>query len=100
MSNELKDLSKKLKEYQWLILLILLVITISKDLITDIIGKNIYNLIIIFIMILFGIYLECYLIRYIKNPENAELKRLKVGFIISSILIFSTVIYFIFLLIS
>ncbi|MGX4600055.1 hypothetical protein [Faecalimicrobium sp. JNUCC 81] len=93
MRNELNDLNKRLKEWKWLILLIFLVITVSKDFIIDIICKSTYNIIIFSIIFLFGAYLEYCLIKNIKSSKDFEFKILEKNFIITSILIFITMIY-------
>ncbi|MBO3444912.1 hypothetical protein [Clostridium sp. CCUG 7971] len=101
MGNELNDLNKKLKEWKWLIPLIFLVITVSKGFIIDIIGRNTYNIIIFSIIFLFGAYLEYSLIKAIKSYKDFEFKILEKekNFIITSILIFITMIYIAVLLI-
>ncbi|WP_042274584.1 hypothetical protein [Faecalimicrobium dakarense] len=99
MGKELNDLNKKLKEWKWLIALVVLVITTSKGFIIDIIGKSTYNIIIFSVMFLFGAYLEYYLIKDIKSSKDFEFKILEKDFIIASILIFITMIYFASLLI-
>ena len=48
---------QKIKENRWIIWLVFLLITVCKDFVKKVIGINTYNVIIIFMMTLIGIYI-------------------------------------------
>ena len=48
---------QKIKENRWIIWLVFLLITVCKNFIKKVIGINTYNVIIIFMMTLIGIYI-------------------------------------------
>lgn len=103
MNNELENLNVKLREWRWLILLIVLVISTINVLISDIKVKVIYNITIILGAILLFIYLEYNLIKYVKrqyvkNSENPNYRNIKLDTILGSMFVLGTVIYFTFLL--
>ena len=64
-SNNLFDNLDMLKEYRWVLPLVFLIITISKNVIKSIIGSFTYNIIIICVMAIVAIYILCQLIKYI-----------------------------------
>ena len=90
---------QKIKEHRWILLLVVLVITISKDFIKASIGANIYNSIIACITSFIGIYLIYGFVEYIKKNEKYDMKKDKLAIIISSMMILCTVCYLGFLLI-
>lgn len=98
-SNNLFENSEKIKEHRWILLLVFLIITISKGIIKNVIGADTYNIIIIFIMSAFGIYLGDQFIEYVKNNEKYDIKNMKKELIICFFMILATVIYLGFLLI-
>ena len=65
-SNNLFENLEMLKEYRWVLPLVFLVLTISKNFIKSIIGSFAYNIIIICIMSIAGIYILYQFIEYIK----------------------------------
>ena len=104
MSNEKKALNlfdnqQKIKENRWIIWLVFLLITVCKDFIKKVIGINTYNVIIIFMMTLIGIYIIYGFIEYLKNNEKYDMKKDKLGIIISSIMILLTTSYLAYILI-
>ena len=94
-SNDLFENLEILKEYKWLLMLVCLIITISKDFIKNIIGSFTYNTIITYIMSILGIYVFYQLIKYIKNNDKYDIKNMKKELIIYFIMILITVIYLI-----
>ncbi len=102
MPNKSKNLfenPEKIKENRWILLLAFFIISISKDIIKNVIGSATYNIIIILIMSIVGIYLEYQFIEYVKNNEKYDIKNVKKELIISFIMISLTAIYLGFLLI-
>ena len=104
MSNKKKALNlfenqQKIKENRWIILLVFCGLTVSKDFIKRIIGANTYNIIIVCIMSLIGIYLTYGFIEYIKKNEEYDMKKDKSSIIISSMMILLSTSYLAFLLI-
>ena len=98
-SNNLFENLEMLKEYRWVLPLVFLVLTISKNFIKSIIGSFTYNIIIICIMSIAGIYILYQFIEYIKYNERYDIKNLKKELILSSVMILLTIIYLISLLI-
>ena len=98
-SNNLFENLETLKEYRWGFPLVFLVLTISKNFIKSIIGSFAYNIIIICIMSIAGIYILYQFIEYIKYTERYDIKNLKKELILSSVMILLTIIYLISLLI-
>jgi len=94
-SNNLFENLEILKEYRWVLPLICLIITISKDFIKSIIGSFTYNIIITCTMSILGIYVLYQLIEYIKNNDRCDIKNMKKELIVYFIMIFITVIYLI-----
>ena len=94
-SNNLFENLEILKEYRWVLPLICLIITISKDFIKSIIGSFTYNIIITCTMSILGIYVLYQLIEYIKNDDRYDIKNMKKELIVYFIMIFITVIYLI-----
>ena len=88
-----------LKEYRWVLALVFLILTISKNFIKSIIGSFTYNIIIICVMAIVGIYILYQFIEYIKYNERYDIKNLKKELILSSVMILLTIIYLISLLI-
>ena len=54
---DLFETPQKIKENRWIIWLVFLLITVCKNFIKKVIGINTYNVIIIFMMTLIGIYI-------------------------------------------
>ena len=98
-SNNLFDNLDMLKEYRWVLPLVFLIITISKNFIKSIIGSFTYNIIIICVMAIVGIYILCQLIEYIKYNENYDIKNMKRELICCYLMILFTATYLAFLLI-
>ena len=98
-SNNLFENLEMLKEYSWILPLVFLILTISKNFIKSIIGSFTYNIIIICIMSILGIYIIYQLIEYIKNNDSYDIKNMKKELILSSIMILATVTFLISLLI-
>ena len=98
-SNNLFENLEMLKEYRLVLPLVFLVLTISKNFIKSIIGSFAYNIIIICIMSIAGIYILYQFIEYIKYNERYDIKNLKKELILSSVMILLTIIYLISLLI-
>ena len=98
-SNNLFDNLDMLKEYRWVLPLVFLIITISKNVIKSIIGSFTYNIIIIGVMAIVAIYILCQLIKYIKYNENYDIKNIKRELICYSLMILFTATYLAFLLI-
>ena len=94
-SNNLFENLEILKEYRWVLPLVCLIITISKDFIKSIIGSFTYNIIITCTMSILGIYVLYQLIEYIKNDDRYDIKNMKKELIVYFIMIFITVIYLI-----
>ena len=94
-SNNLFENLEILKEYKWVLPLVYLIITISKDFIKSIIGSFTYNIIITCTMSILGIYVLYQLIEYIKNNDRCDIKNMKKELIVYFIMIFITVIYLI-----
>ena len=94
-SNNLFENLEILKEYRWVLPLVCLIITISKDFIKSIIGSFTYNIIITCTMSILGIYVLYQLIEYIKNNDRCDIKNMKKELIVYFIMIFITVIYLI-----
>jgi len=94
-SNNLFENLEILKEYRWVLPLICLIITISKDFIKSIIGSFTYNIIITCTMSILGIYVLYQLIEYIKNDDRYDIKNMKKELIVYFIMIFITIIYLI-----
>ncbi|MFQ7521201.1 MAG: hypothetical protein ACLSWP_12425 [Terrisporobacter sp.] len=90
---------QKIKENRWIIWLVFLLITVCKNFIKKVIGINTYNVIIIFMMTLIGIYIIYGFIEYLKNNEKYDMKKDKLGIIISSIMILLTTSYLAYILI-
>lgn len=90
---------QNIKEHRWIILLVFFVSTVSKGFIKRIIGVNTYNIIIVSIMSLIGIYLIYGFIEYIKKNKKYDMKKDKLNIIISSVMILLTTSYLAFLLI-
>ena len=80
---------EKFKEHRWIMLLVICGLTVSKDFIKRIIGANTYNIIIVCIMSLIGIYLT----------YGYDMKKDKSSIIISSMMILLSTSYLAFLLI-
>ena len=97
--NNLFDNLDTLKEYRWVLPLVFLILTISKNFIKSIIGSFTYNIIIICVMAIVGIYILCQLIKYIKYNENYDIKNMKRELICYSLMILFTATYLAFLLI-
>lgn len=98
-SNNLFENLEMLKEYRWVLPLVFLILTISKNFIKSIIGSFTYNIIIICIMVIVGIYILYQLIEYIKNNDSYDIKNMKRELICYSLMILFTVTYLAFLLI-
>ena len=98
-SNNLFDNLDMLKEYRWVLPLVFLIITISKNVIKSIIGSFTYNIIIICVMAIVAIYILCQLIKYRKYNENYDIKNIKRELICYSLMILFTATYLAFLLI-
>ena len=98
-SNNLFDNLDIIKEYRWVLLLVFLIITISKNFIKSIIGSFTYNIIIICVMVIVGIYILCQLIEYLKYNKKYDIKNMKRELIYCSIITLFTVTYLAFLLI-
>ena len=79
--------------------LVCLILTISKNFIKSIIGSFAYNIIIICIMTIVGIYILYQLIEYIKNNDNYDIKNMKRELICYSLMILFTVTYLAFIFI-
>lgn len=94
-SNNLFENLEILKEYKWVLPLVCLVITTSKDFIKSIIGSFTYNIIITCVMSILGIYVLYQLIEYIKNDDRYDIKNMKKELIVYFIMILITVIYLI-----
>ena len=90
---------QKIKENRWIIWLVFLLITVRKNFIKKVIGINTYNVIIIFMMTLIGIYIIYGFIEYLKNNEKYDMKKDKSSIIISSMMILLSTSYLAFLLI-
>ena len=67
---------QKIKENRWIIWLVFLLITVCKNLIKKVIGINTYNVIIIFMMTLIGIYIIYGFIEYIKKMQSMIRKKI------------------------
>ena len=81
MSNKKKALNlfenqQKIKENRWIIWLVFLLITVCKDFVKKVIGINTYNVIIIFMMTLIGIYIIYGFIEYIKKMQSMIRKKI------------------------
>lgn len=103
MNKELENLSAKLREWRWLILLIVLVLSTVNTLILDIRAKKIYRITIILVAVLLFIYLEYNFVKYakrqyVKNSENPNCRNIKLDMILGSMVVLGTVVYFTFLL--
>lgn len=98
-SNNLFENLEILKEYRWILPLVCLILTISKNFIKSIIGSFAYNIIIICIMTIVGIYILYQLIEYIKNNDNYDIKNMKRELICYSLMILFTVTYLAFIFI-
>ena len=90
---------RKLKKIDGLLWLVFLLITVCKNFIKKVIGINTYNVIIIFMMTLIGIYIIYGFIEYIKKNAKYDMKKDKLGIIISSIMILLTTSYLAYILI-
>lgn len=97
-SKNLFESAEKIKEYRWAIFLTFFLANVCKGAIANVIGSFSYNLIIILIAIIAGVYMECELVSYIKNSEKYDIKNVKKELIYGSIMIFITVMYLGFLL--
>ena len=98
-SNNLFENLEMLKEYRWVLPLVFLVLTISKNFIKSIIGSFAYNIIIICIMSVAGGYILYQFIEYIKYNDKYDIKNMKKELTFSFIIILVTIIYLISLLI-
>ena len=67
---------QKIKENRWIIWLVFLLITVCKNFIKKVIGINTYNVIIIFMMTLIGIYIIYDFIEYIKKMQSMIRKKI------------------------
>ena len=98
-SNNLFDNLDTIKEYRWVLALVFLILTISKNFIKSIIGSFTYNIIIICVMAIVGVYILCQLIEYLKFNIKYDIKNMKRELISYSIIVLFTVTYLAFLLI-
>ena len=67
---------QKIKENRWIIWWVFLLITVCKNFIKKVIGINTYNVIIIFMMTLIGIYIIYDFIEYIKKMQSMIRKKI------------------------
>ena len=82
-----------IKEYKWILLLVVLIITISKDIIKNMIGSTIYNIIVICVMSIGGVYVLPQFIQYIKCNDSYDIKSMKKELMIFCIMILVTIIF-------
>ena len=92
-SNNLFETLDTVKENRWIVLLIFLTLIIAKDFIKSTILSFIYNMIIICIMSILGIYVTYQFIEYMKNNDNYDIKDIKRVLIGNILMILATVIY-------
>ena len=91
-SNNLFNNLDTLKEYRWVLPLVFLILTISENFIKSIIGSFTYNIIIICVMTILGIYILHQLIEYIKN-NNYDIKNMKRELVCYFLMILFTITY-------
>ena len=92
-SNNLFENLDTVKEYRWIVLLIFITLIIAKDFIKSTILSFIYNMIIICIMSILGIYVTYQFIEYMKNNYKYDIKDIKRVLIGNILMILATVIY-------
>lgn len=97
-SNNLFENLDTVKEYRWIVWLIFLTLIIAKDFIKSTILSFIYNMIIICIMSILGIYVTYQFIEYMKKNDNYDIKDRKRVLIGNILTILATVIYLVSLL--
>ena len=97
-SNNLFENLDTVKEYRWIVWLIFLTLIIAKDFIKSTILSFIYNMIIICIMSILGIYVTYEFIEYMKKNDNYDIKDRKRVLIGNILTILATVIYLVSLL--
>ena len=97
-SNNLFENLDTVKENRWIVLLIFLTLIIAKDFIKSTILSFIYNMIIICIMSILGIYVTYQFIEYMKKNDNYDIKDRKRVLIGNILTILATVIYLVSLL--
>ena len=98
-SNNLFENLDTVKENRWFVLLIFLTLIIAKDFIKSTILSFIYNMIIICIMSILGIYVTYQFIEYMKNNDKYDIKDMKRVLIGNILTILATVIYLVSLLV-
>ena len=98
-SNNLFENLDTVKEYRWIVWLIFLTLIIAKDFIKSTILSFIYNMIIICIMSILGIYVIYQFIEYMKKNDNYDIKDRKRVLIGNILTILATVIYLVSLLV-
>ena len=98
-SNNLFENLDTVKEYRWIVWLIFLTLIIAKDFIKSTILSFIYNMIIICIMSILGIYVIYQFIEYMKKNDNYDIKDRKRVLIGNMLMILATVIYLVSLLV-
>lgn len=98
-SNNLFENLDTVKEYRWIVWLIFLTLIIAKDFIKSTILSFIYNMIIICIMSILGIYVTYQFIEYMKKNDNYDIKDRKRVLIGNILTILATVIYLVSLLV-
>lgn len=97
-SNNIFENLEIVKEYRWVLWLLILLSIISKNLIQSMIGLTLYKIIITFTMSIVGIYILYQFIQYIKNNDSYDIKNIKKELLICFSVIIFTVIYLIYLL--
>ena len=98
-SNNLFENLDTVKEYRWIVWLIFLTLIIAKDFIKSTILSFIYNMIIICIISILGIYVTYKFIEYMKNNDKYDIKDMKRVLIGNILTILATVIYLVSLLV-
>ena len=98
-SNNLFENLDTVKENRWIVLLIFLTLIIAKDFIKSTILSFIYNMIIICIISILGIYVTYKFIEYMKKNDNYDIKDRKRVLIGNILTILATVIYLVSLLV-
>ena len=98
-SNNLFENLDTVKENRWIVLLIFLTLIIAKDFIKSTILSFIYNMIIICIISILGIYVTYKFIEYMKNNDKYDIKDMKRVLIGNILTILATVIYLVSLLV-
>jgi len=99
ISNNLFENLETIKEYKWVLPLVVLIITVFKDIIKNIIGSTIYNIIVICIISIGGVYVLSQFIEYLKYNNSYDIKSMKKELILFCIMILVTMIFLMSLLI-